>query len=171
MSRTETITEKTIPKDVPLRKERRWLRGEFWQLVRETEIADWRTEEHGKEVTKEVCRVGDEVIIKARWEKYKKPVSLGDIETEREMMHLLEKTEHWGKQVEGRIVRIFEYVQKHPDKIYVLPRKNYLLEIEIKTPVAELTTRRFLTEDQRSYSNHEGIKYISLHFPRTEMNF
>ena len=80
---SETITRAKIPKDIPLRKERLWMRGEFWQLAGETDVADWRTEEHGKEVIKEVCRVGDEVVIKAHGEKHKEPVSPGDIETER----------------------------------------------------------------------------------------
>jgi len=167
----ETITETKIPKDIPLRKERRWPRGDFWQLAGETDVADWRTEEYGKEVIKEVCRVGDEVVIKAHWEKYKEPVNLGDIETERELMHLLEETEYWNNQVEGRIVRIFEYIQKHPDIIYAYPEKNYLLEIEIRTPVVELTTRKFLREDESFYPDQEGLKSISLHFPRTEMSF
>ena len=87
------------------------------------------------------------------------------------MMHLLEETEHWDNQIKGRIVRIFEYVQRHPDIIYAYPEKNYLLEIEIKTPLAELTTRRFLREDKSFYLDQEGLKSISLHFPRTEMGF
>lgn len=45
----EAITKTAIPKDIPLRKERMWPKGDFWQLVGETDVAIWKTEEFGRE--------------------------------------------------------------------------------------------------------------------------
>lgn len=165
---SETITETTIPKDVPLKKERRWPKGDFWQLVGEADIAIWRTEEFGREKIEEICRVGDEVVIKAQayddeWVKV-------DIDEE-EVISYLEPKKSWSNQLKGEVKRIFEYVQRNPEEIYIYPERNYLLEIKIETSLATLTTRRFLRDDEFMYKTPKGVKYLSLHFPRTKMKF